>query len=74
MDGGIGGERFVDGGEVAVHAGAVVVEWAAGVDEGDEDDLAFELIEVDGVAVLVEERQLGIVAGAWGTWYWTAGL
>ena len=59
VDGGIGGEGLVDVGEVAAHADAEVGERAARVDEGDEDDLAFELREVDGAAALVEQLEVG---------------
>ena len=56
---GVGGEGFVDVGEVAAHAGAEVGELAAGVDEGHQDELALELIEVDGAVALVEEVEVG---------------
>lgn len=64
VEGGIGGEGFVDLGEVATHARAEVGERAAGIDEGDEEDFAFELLEVDGAVALVEKFEVGdAVAG-----------
>jgi len=63
-EGGIGGELAVELGEVAAHAGAEVGEGAAGVDEGEEDDFAVEVVEVDEVVALVEEGEVGdLIAG-----------
>lgn len=60
----IGGEGLVDVGEVARHARAEVSELAAGVDEGEENELALELIEMDGAVALVEQVEVGYgVAG-----------
>src|SRR5260370_12165635 len=64
VEGGVGGQGFVYVGEVAGHAGAEVGQGAAGVDEGDEDDLALEPGEMDGAVALVEEVEVGdVVAG-----------
>ena len=59
VEGGVGGEGLVDVGEVAAHARAEVGELAASVDEGEENDLAVELVEVDGAVALVEEVEVG---------------
>ena len=59
-----GGEGFLKDSEVAGDAGAEIGQRAAGVDEGDEQGLAFELGEMDGVAILVGEAEVGdFVAG-----------
>lgn len=55
---GVGLEGLVDGGEVAAHAGTVIRERAAGVDEGHEDDLAVKLLEIDLVAGLIEQGEV----------------
>ncbi len=55
----VGGEKLVEFGEVAAHARAVVGERAARIDEGDEQDLAAELRDVDELAALVEQLEVG---------------
>jgi len=63
---GVGLEGFVDHGEVAGHAWAVVGQRAAGVDESGNEDFALELREVDGAVALVEEGEVGDgVSGLW---------
>ena len=59
VEGGVDGERLVNLGEVAAHARAVICERAAGVDEGDEQNFAAELRDVDDFAALVEEPEVG---------------
>src|SRR6185312_3862419 len=59
VDGGVGGERLVDVGEVVTHAHAEVRQRAARVDERDEKCLAFELGKVNGTSALVEQREVG---------------
>lgn len=57
-------ERFLEHSKVAGDAGTEVGQGALGVDEGDEQRLASELGEVDGVAVLIGEVKVGnAVAG-----------
>ena len=55
----IGGKSFVDVGEVAAHARAEVRKLATSVDEGEENNLALELIEVDDAIALVKEVEVG---------------
>lgn len=58
VEGWIGLEGLVDFGEVVAHAGAVIGEWAAGVDEGHDDDFAMELVQADLMAGLIEQRKV----------------
>jgi len=59
VEGGVGLEGLVDFGEVAAHAWTVVGQRAAGVDEGDEDELAAELLQADFFVGLIEEGEVG---------------
>ena len=68
VEGWVGGEGFVDVSEVAAHAWAEVSELAAGVDEGHKNDLALELVEMDGAVALVEELEVGNGSPGVGTW------
>jgi len=58
-EGRVGVEGLVDVGEVAGHARAEIGHGAAGVDEGDEKGLAFELGEADGAVALIAEVEVG---------------
>lgn len=59
VEGRVGLEGFIDIGEVTAHAGAEVGGLAAGVDEGEEDGAAAELVEVDGAIALVKQGEVG---------------
>jgi len=60
----IRGQGFVDIGKVPAHARAEVGKLAAGVNKCEQDNLALELIEMDGAIALVEEMKVGdLIAG-----------
>ena len=55
---GIGGELLLDGGKVAAHPYAVIRQWAARVDEGDQQCFATKLVDRNGLAALIEELEI----------------
>jgi hypothetical protein len=59
VEGRIGCEGVVDVGEVTAHPRAKVGELAAGVDEGHQDEFAFELVEMDRAITLIDEVEVG---------------
>ena len=66
VESGISRECFVDIGKVAAHAWTEVGQRTAGIDEGHENDLASEFIEVKRVVALVSEVDVGnLIAALW---------
>ena len=59
VGGGVGSQSLVDLGEVTAHARAEIGELAPGVDEGNKDDLALELGEMNRAVALVEQGKVG---------------
>ena len=59
IEGWVGGERLVDVGKVVAHAGAKICELATSVDERHQNDLAFELVEMNCAVALVQEFEVG---------------
>lgn len=55
----ISGQSLIDFGKVMAHPRAEIGKWAAGIDEGEEQNLALELRQVNGAIALVEELEIG---------------
>ena len=53
------GESLVDLREIVIHLRAVVRHRTPRVDEGNEQRFALELVQVDGLAVLVRQLEIG---------------
>ena len=56
---GVGGKSLIELGEVAAHARAIICERTARVDEGNEQHLAAKLSDVNQLAVLVKQLEIG---------------
>src|ERR1700733_7364654 len=55
---GIGGELLLDVGKVAAHPYAVIRQWAARIDECDQQCFAMKLVDSNRLAALIEEFEI----------------
>src|ERR1700677_1965460 len=56
---GIGGKLLLDGGKIAAYADAVIRKVTSRVNKGDQQNFAPKLVDIDGLAALIEKFEVG---------------